>query len=319
MRIFQSFADPISRAAVPLFYGLIRRRLLFGGAAQCEARLNGINLNYYYQGPPPTAKAPAPLPILLIHGLADNALTWSLVITLLARTHPVYAIDLPGYGLSAAPAGRAFATLEETCDLIAVFVREIIGRPALVVGNSMGAWLAVKQAWATPALVRGIVLVNAGGAALAGRPSWATFEELIGVRDLRAARTIFQQIFGVIPAPLLYLGQRGLQEVFQRPVVRAFVANVQEREFLHPHDLRHLPAPAALIWGDSDRFLPAGSFDFFHENMPSAPLLLLRPCGHLPQRERPLAVSRFIRRFAVQLSASKPIDVSTQATAGTQQ
>ena len=325
--MLNSLLDPLSSATVPLLYGLARRVMVRGGATQHQARLNGMSINYYRQGPRvegqgdketrirgdkgmlglPASRSPG-LPVLLVHGIADNALTWALVIGPLARDHEVYALDLPGYGLSGAPAGRDFATLNEMRDLLAAFLREVVGRPALVVGNSMGGWLAVKLAWAAPELTRAIVLIDAGGAPLEGRASWEAFGELIGVRDLRTSRQILGQMFGAIPAPLLYLGQRGLQQLFQRQVVRAFVANMiaamaAEDDLLKPDDLRRLPVPAGLVWGLSDTFLPRGSLEFFRENLPSAPTMLLRRCGHLPQRERPLAIARFIRQFAAQLAA----------------
>jgi pimeloyl-ACP methyl ester carboxylesterase len=248
------------------------------------------------------------LPILLVHGIGDNALSWSIVMRLLARDHRVYAIDLPGYGLSGAPAGRRHATLGEMRDVLASFTREVIGQPALVVGNSMGGWLAVKLAWAAPELTRAIVLIDAGGAPLEGRASWEPFGDLIAVRDLKTSRMIFRQMFGA--GPLLYLGQRGLQELFQRQVVREFVAGMVaatavEDELLRPDDLRRLPAPAALIWGLADTFLPRGSLEFFRENLPGAPTLLLRRCGHLPQVERPRAVARFVRAYAAQIETER--------------
>ena len=115
-------------------------------------------------------------------------------------------------------------------------------------------------------------------------------------------------MFGGVPAPLLYLGQRGLQQLFHRKVVRAFVADMTattaaEDDLLKPDDLRRLPVPAGLVWGLSDRFLPHGSLEFFRENLPDAPTLLLRRCGHLPQRERPIAVARFVRQFTAQVAA----------------
>jgi pimeloyl-ACP methyl ester carboxylesterase len=301
------FGTPLSRAIVPLLDGLGRQRLLRGGAAQREVRLNGMSINYYMRQPPAGAIG-SDLPILLIHGIADGALTWSFVFGSLARTHPVYAIDLPGYGYSGLSAGRSHATLDEMRDLLALFLREVIGRPALVVGNSMGGWLAVKLAWAAPELMRGIVLLDAGGAPLNGLDSWLPFAEAIDIRDMRMARQVFRQMFGAIPAPLLYLGQHSLQETFQRQVVREFVAKmrelVPEEVLLKPNDLRNLPVPAALIWGLGDHFLPAGSLEFFRANMPDAPKLLLKHCGHLPQRERPLPVTRFIKQFAAQLAAA---------------
>jgi pimeloyl-ACP methyl ester carboxylesterase len=302
-----TISAPFSRALVPLINGLGRRHILQGGAEQREALLNGMTINYYVKHPPRTA-AVADMPILLIHGIADGALTWSFVLGPLARTHPTYAIDLPGYGYSSLPAGRGHATLDEMCDMLVLFLRQVIGRPTLVVGNSMGGWLAVKLGWAVPDLVRGVVLLDAGGAPLSGIDSWLPFAEAIDIRDMRMARQIFRQMFGAIPAPRLYLGQHSLQETFQRQVVREFVADLKSKAampediLLKAGDLRNLPVPAALIWGLGDHFLPAGSLEFFRANMPDVPTLLLKRCGHLPQRERPLAVLRFIRRFAAQLA-----------------
>lgn len=303
---------PISRATVPLINGLARRRLVRTGVEQREARVNGIALNYYFKAP--RQPAPDAVPIVLIHGIADNALTWSFIQGPLARKYPVYAIDLPGYGFSGLPPGRAYLTLDETCDVLDAFLRREIGRPALVVGNSMGGWLAVKLAWSAPSLVQAIVLLDAGGAPLQGRDSWVPFGETIGIPDMKTARLVFRQMFGGIPAPMLYLGQHSLQELFQRRVVREFVANMMsadpQKELLRAADLRNLPVPAGLIWGLGDTFLPSGSLEFFRENLPDAPALLLKRCGHLPQRERPVAVLHFLRMFAARLAARRELHLA---------
>lgn len=299
------FGAPISRATVPLINGLARRRMLAGGISQREARLGGLPINYYYKAP--AEPAPGAFPIVLIHGIADNALTWSFILGPLARKYPVYAIDLPGYGFSSLPPGRAFMTLEEMSALIGQFLTQVVGEPALLVGNSMGGWISVKTAWSATERVRGVVLLDAGGAPLQGRDSWVPFGETIGIPDMKTARQVFRQMFGAIPAPLLYLGQHSLQELFQRRIVREFVASLidadPERELLSTADLRDLPVPAALVWGLNDSFLPKGSLEFFREGLPGAPTLLLKRCGHLPQRERPVAVLHFLRMFAARLAA----------------
>src|SRR4051812_2665823 len=82
---------PLSRAIVPLLNGLGRRHLLQGGAEQRQVLLNGMTINYYAKQPHQVA-ADTDLPILLIHGIADGALTWSFVLGPLARAHPTYAI-----------------------------------------------------------------------------------------------------------------------------------------------------------------------------------------------------------------------------------
>lgn len=300
------FNDPLLRVAVPLLYGMSRHTLMKQGAERHEVRLNNVTISYFQQAAAqPTRNAP---PILLVHGIADNALTWSMVMPALARSYDVYALDLPGYGLSGTPLGRSYTSLDEMRDVLSAFIHKVIGRPALIVGNSMGGWIAVKLGRSEPQLMRGLMLLDSGGAPLAGRSSWEPFAELIAVRDMRSSRQILRYMFGRIPAPLLYFGQHGIQELFQRQVVRDFVASLlggdaAEREFLQPEDLRKLGVPTALVWGLSDKFLPHGSLEFFRENLPGAPTLLLRHCGHLPQRERPIAVARFIRRFAEDVAA----------------
>ncbi len=300
-----TFGAPMSRVAVPLINGLSRQRLLRCGAEQREVRVHGMSINYYYQAP--EQLVPDAFPIVLIHGIADNALTWSFILGPLARKFPVYAVDLPGYGFSGLPPDRFYTTLDEMCAVLVEFMREVIGQPALVAGNSMGGWLAIKLAWAVPALLRGVVLLNAGGAPLQGRESWVPFGETIGIPNMKTARLVFRQMFGAIPAPMLYFGQHSLQDMFQRRVVREFVSNMIEadpdKELLRPADLLELPVPAALVWGLGDHFLPQGSLEFFRDNLPGAPALLLQHCGHLPQRERPRAVLHFLRMFAARLAA----------------
>ncbi len=291
--------DPLSRAIIPITNGLLRRRMLRRGATEHTVWINGVSINYYHQGTPGLKP-----PILLIHGLGDNALTWALIIRRLSLTNEVYALDLPGYGFSGLLPGHYWMSLDNMRDLLANFVRQVVGRPALIAGNSMGGWLGIKLAWSDTPLVRALVLIDPAGAPLQGQASWAPFAKTVAVRDLQTARVVVRQMFGLIPPPLLYLGQRSFQEMFQRRVVREFIAamsdSMQENVFLCPEDLHRLPVPAALIWGRNDHFLPAGSLEFFSQNLADAPTMLLRYCGHLPQRERPLAVVRFIQDYAAQ-------------------
>src|SRR3712207_4878239 len=101
-----AFYAPLSKVSIPLINGLARGRLARDGVAQREARLNDMSINYYCKAPRPADEAS--LAIVLVHGIADNALTWSCVFSPLARTHTIYAIDLPGYGYSGLPAGHAY-------------------------------------------------------------------------------------------------------------------------------------------------------------------------------------------------------------------
>jgi pimeloyl-ACP methyl ester carboxylesterase len=135
-----NLGEPLSRVLLPLVLGITRRTLLRGGAMSCERRLGGILTHYYHI--PARLGAHPHLPVVLIHGIADSALTWAFVTKGMARIGPVYAVDLPGFGQSGYPPGRRYASIREHVGVIQELIREVIGGPALLVGNSMGGWIA---------------------------------------------------------------------------------------------------------------------------------------------------------------------------------
>ena len=76
----------------------------------------------------------------------------------IADRHHVLAPDLVGFGRTP-PAGRA-CTPEGNLGLLERFIEEVAGAPALVVGHSMGGYLAMRLAARRPDLVTGAVLVS---------------------------------------------------------------------------------------------------------------------------------------------------------------
>lgn len=316
-----ALGEPLSRVLIPLTMGLTRRALLRSGVTSEERRLAGISTHFYRRAGLPGSDPE--MPLVLIHGIADSALTWAFTIRGMARIGPVFALDLPGFGLSGRPPGRKYATIAEQVAVVAALVREVVGRPALLVGNSMGGWIAARMALEEPALVRGIVLIDPGGALLEGRASWDSFVATVSVPDLRSVRAIYRQMFGRVPAAL-YLAQHSFQELFLRESVREFIAaataaadaeDVAATGFFTPTDLRRITCPTALIWGDRDTFLPRGSFEFFRDNLPDAQVLVLKGVGHLPQREAPRAVVRFVGEFAERVRRLQTTDERRPTTA----
>jgi len=108
--------------------------------------------------------APASVPVLLVHGLASNALVWdSVAARLVAAGRQVLAVDLRGHGASASvpdPPGS---------DPILVAARDVawvcasLGwSRAVVVGHSWGANIALQLAADCPYLVAGLALVDGG-------------------------------------------------------------------------------------------------------------------------------------------------------------
>ena len=98
-------------------------------------------------------------PLLLIHGFGPGASSyeWRKNVDALAEHFRVYALDLLGYGLSDRPA--IDYTAETYADLINDFLREVIGKAAVVVAHGETCAYVIADAYRRPQLFERLVLV----------------------------------------------------------------------------------------------------------------------------------------------------------------
>jgi lipase len=97
-------------------------------------------------------------PVLAIHGITSTSRSWPFVAA--ALDNPVFAPDLRGRGRSnRLPGPSGIAQHAEDC---AAVITATGGVPLVVVGHSMGAFVAAVLAARRPDLVRGLVLVDGG-------------------------------------------------------------------------------------------------------------------------------------------------------------
>ena len=98
-------------------------------------------------------------PLLLIHGFGPGASSyeWRKNIDALAENFRVYALDLLGYGLSDRPA--IDYTAETYADLISDFLKEVIGKPAVVVARGETCAYVIADAYRRPQLFERLILV----------------------------------------------------------------------------------------------------------------------------------------------------------------
>src|SRR5215203_5724377 len=110
------------------------------------------------------------IPMLLIHGLGANTVSWLPVGQALANRHraPVFALDLAGFGYTRAEG--TVATVNRNADLVIAALEQI--GPAVVIGNSMGGSITVKVTARKPDLVDSMILVNPAMRPVVGSPQW---------------------------------------------------------------------------------------------------------------------------------------------------
>ncbi|MBY0236636.1 MAG: alpha/beta fold hydrolase, partial [Burkholderiaceae bacterium] len=118
---------------------------------------DGLRLHYRDQG----AKDKPVL--LLLHGYGDSYATWAGWAQQLQANYRVISLDLPGHGLTAAPADSFVLDADVLARLVLAFSDQLQLPAFSLVGNSMGGGVAWKVALRAPEKLRALVLVAAAG------------------------------------------------------------------------------------------------------------------------------------------------------------
>src|SRR3954453_13342756 len=124
-------------------------------ATNGESRVVDLDGPVHYVDFGGPASGPA---VVLVHGLGGSHLNWDLLAPLLTEHARVWALDLPGFGLSE-PEHR-LATVHNNVKVLDRFIREIAGAPVVLVGNSMGGMISILQTAQQPETVSRLVLVD---------------------------------------------------------------------------------------------------------------------------------------------------------------
>src|SRR5215216_5991502 len=209
--------------------------------------------------------------LLLLHGAGDNALDWRWVLPALARTHRVYAPDLPGSPDSARPVADYSS---------AFFERFIIGfldvlgiERATFVGSSLGGLISLRLALSESAYVGALVLVDSAGLGSAVNPAftsvnvpglgeaafpfWRTPAGAYQRAWMRAA-LLFARPGSVPPEWLAEQSRLALSPGYLEAHVTALRSHVDpggQREVMVDR-LSMLEIPTLVVWGARDRVFP---------------------------------------------------------------
>ena len=175
--------------------------------------------------------------IIFLHGVGSSSATWATVMSLLEDRYTVAAFDLLGHGQSPVPEDPAEYTRDRALDDIDDILATLDG-PAVLVGHSLGGYLALAHAATRPNKAAGIIVLNTG-------PGFRDPEKREAWNE-RSRRNAHR--FGVPPqAAELNLQEDGV---------------VMER-------LAEMTVPAMVLAGTADRPEYAGAGQYLERKMPN--------------------------------------------------
>lgn len=116
--------------------------------AEQTISINGQTLNYAHGGT-------GGMPLLFLHGVSRRWESFLPLLPQLSANYEVFALDQRGHGKSSL--GKSYHVVDYVEDAVR-FVRDVIRRPTVVYGHSLGAMVAAGVAAKLPELVAGAIL-----------------------------------------------------------------------------------------------------------------------------------------------------------------
>ncbi len=239
-------------------------------------------------------------PVVLVHGFGASKENWLPLLPFLARRYHLLLIDLPGWGESQFHPDACYG-MDDQVARVAAWLRMRLGRPAHLVGSSMGGGISGLLAARHPELVNTLTLMNAAGVTGQGR---TPFE--LGLMEGHNG-LVARNMKGVFNLLATVMSSRALAILMAPAMYPDMVARRHVNEHLFRQLMQHQPdhelpafssvtAPTLVLWGVEDQALHVSCADTFKQLIPHAEVTKLEGIGHLPMVETPHVTARLLRK-----------------------
>jgi pimeloyl-ACP methyl ester carboxylesterase len=288
-----------------------------------QVTIDGTPINYVDVGSPGLHEA-----VVLVHGLGGQWQNWLENIPRLAQERRVLALDLPGHGLTPAPADGEISISGYGRCVDAFCERLGLGKVALV-GNSMGGFVAAEVAIQFPERVSRLALVSAAGISSAearkrpvllfGRVAAAIATNAAAQYRKLAARPITRHgaLLLVARHPRLLKPDLAYEGLIKGAGKSGFDAALRAcLDYDFRDRLPDVRVPTLIVWGEKDSIIPVRDADEFERLIPDSRKLVMRDTGHIPMVERPQAFNDVLTEFLAESGSAEtkePADGESQA------
>jgi pimeloyl-ACP methyl ester carboxylesterase len=262
--------------------------------------LISTTVNYVQQG--------TGTPVILIHGLAASLHDWDeLIPELAASGYACYAPDLLGHGDSPKPEARVYQ-MDWILEHFFNWVESLhLQEPAVLIGHSLGGYVALEYARRLSAATRSLILVDPFY-------SYAQLPVLLRTVYRRAnfsglvARQVPEWLvrFFVDVASVAMGHSKGALHSLPKKTRAQTVLDYKRTApgvYHVPNDiadltpyLREIAVPALVVWGEHDSTLTPASFARLVEALPRVQGEILR-AGHVPHQSNAAVFNQIVMKF----------------------
>jgi pimeloyl-ACP methyl ester carboxylesterase len=276
--------------------------LLFGARAGAQERLEpaakdatvfGYKLHYLEAG--------RGEPIILLHGTGGEGARWMPTIQGLAPSFRVIALDQIGFGQSDKPLTIYHSGV--FAGFLSQFMKTIGVPKAAIIGQSMGAGVALYLAVHHPEMVERLVLVDGGGYRAASEPppappNWHN-RQIANSGTLEESREYLERLYYdhsfvtdklVEQNLVLRLRSASTTESMQTASDRG-LGGVTEDE------VRGIKSPTLLIWGMNDPLSAVANADKLNAAIKNSRKVLFEKAGHYPFLEHADKFNQVVLEF----------------------
>lgn len=242
-------------------------------------------------------------PVILIHGFGGSTYTWRKLIPCLADTHTVYAIDLPGFGLSDKPPRSDYSLAAQAHTVIAWMDRLNLSRATLV-GHSMGGVVAAYAALERPSVIENLILVEPGfyhGKA----PSFLRY--LFFPLQRIFAKSFYTRTGRIRSLAMSFYNKdlvtdevlEGYLKAAKTPGAVDALAHMMSSAAGESYEglSARISVPTLLVWSSTNKNNPLSDGERLAREIRHSRLIVVQDSGHYIQEEQPLVLADSIKKF----------------------
>jgi pimeloyl-ACP methyl ester carboxylesterase len=216
------------------------------------------------------------------------------VLELLSERARVLAPTHPGFGSTPAP--RELTTVDDLAYLYLDMLDALDLREVVVVGASLGGWIAAEMAVKSTERMSALVLANAVGIK-AGDRETRDIADIFAVTDKQLAELAWADPARLAPNP------KGLPESDLIAMARSRESTGRYAWSPYMHNpklkgrLHRVRVPTLVLWGAADRVTKLEYGRSYAAAIPGARFETIEGAGHFPHLEQPQAFSRAVSGF----------------------